>query len=86
MLVNMDDFEFDLDKLTDAFGRMIQEAGLDETDDHQIYNSLTVFIASMIASGLREEYGSDPAQLEAQLKATCEEIAADLEEKTRAFL
>ncbi|ABW68727.1 hypothetical protein [Desulfosudis oleivorans] len=86
MLVNMNDFEFDLDKLVDAFGRMIHEIGLDANDDQQVYNAITVFIASMLASGLKEAYGDDPAQLEDQLKSACKEIATDLEEKTRAFL
>ena len=86
MLVNMNDFEFDLDKLVDAFGQMIHDIGLDANDDQQVYNAITVFIARMIASGLQEAYGDDPGQLEAQLKATCKEIARDLEEKTRAFL
>lgn len=86
MLVNMNDFEFDLDKLVESFGRMIHDVGLDANDDQQVYNAITVFIASMLASGLQEANGDDPGQLEIQLKTTCKEIATDLEEKTRAFL
>lgn len=68
MLVNMNDFEFDLDKLVDAFTGMIHDIEFDETDDQQIYIALTVFIASMIASGLQDAYGDDPAQVERQVR------------------
>lgn len=82
----MDGFEIDLDQLFNAFGQLFQNMDLDESDDHQVYNTITIFIASLIASGLQDEYGNDPAELELQLQNTCSMIADDLEEKVRAFL
>lgn len=85
MIIDIDGLEIDLDKLFDAFTRLFAEMGLDESDDYQVYNTITVFIASLIASSLQEDHGDNPAELEARLQATCSVVAEDLEEKVRAF-
>lgn len=86
MIIDMDDFEIDLDKLTDAFGRMFQELDVDETDDEKIYHHITIFMASMLAAWLQDEYGGNPETLEKHVKKSCGGIAEDLEQKIRAFL
>ena len=86
MIIDLDGFEMDLDQLFNAFGQLFQSMGIDATDEQQIYNTVTVFIASLMASGFHREYGIDPAELELQLQTTCNVFAEDLEEKIRAFL
>ncbi|MFP4039800.1 MAG: hypothetical protein ACLFS7_04585 [Desulfosudaceae bacterium] len=86
MIIDMNDFEIDLEVLVEAFSQMIKDIGLDETDDEQVYNTITVFLASLIAEGLKEAYQDDPDMLEEQIKTTCKDIADDLEQKIRALI
>ncbi len=86
MIIDMDGIEIDLDQLFNAFGQLFQNMDIDGTDEQLIYNTVTVFIASLMASGLHREYGNDPAELELQIQTTCNVFAEDLEEKIRAFL
>ena len=86
MIIDMDGFEIDLDQLFNAFGQLFQNMDIDGTDEQQIYNTVTVFIASLMASGLHREYGNDQAELELQIQTTCNVFAEDLEEKIKAFL
>ncbi|MEW6685566.1 MAG: hypothetical protein AB1393_05100 [Candidatus Edwardsbacteria bacterium] len=86
MIIDIDGFEIDFDKLINSFGRLFQEMGLDGTDKQQVYNTLTVFIASLLASVFRQEYGDDTEKLKENLPEACKTIAEDLETKIRAFL
>ncbi len=86
MIIDMDDFEIDLEELTEAFGRMFQKLDVDETDDEKIYHHVTIFMASMLAAWLQDEYGENPKTLDKQVKESCGAIAEDLEQKIRAFL
>ncbi len=86
MIIDIDGFEMDLDQLFNAFGQLFKKIGIDGTDEQQIYNTVTVFIASLMASGLYREYGNDPDELEPQIQTTCKTIADDMGEKIRAFL
>ena len=86
MIIDIDGFELDFDKLLVAYTKLFKDMGLAEADDQQVYNTITVFLASLIASGLQEAYGDNPAELEVQLQTTCNMIVQDLEEQVRAFL
>lgn len=86
MIIDMDGFEIDLDQLFNAYGQLFKNMGIDGTDEQQIYNTVTVFIASLMASSLHREYGNDPDELELQIQNTCNTIADDMGEKIRIFL
>ena len=86
MIVDIDGFEMDLDQLFNAYGQLFKEIGINGTDEQQVYNTVTVFIASLMASRLHGEYGNDPAELELQIQTVCNMIADDMREKIRAFL
>ena len=86
MIIDLDGFEFDLDNLFDAYTRLFKDMGIDATDDQQVYDTITVFLASLLATGLQETYGDDPAGLETELRKTSHVIVEDLEEKIRMFL
>ena len=85
MIINMGDFVIDLDKLRDSFIRLLKDLELDETNDQQVYHTITVLMASLIASGLQAEY-DDTAKLEEQLQTILKTVAEDLEIKIRALL
>ncbi|MDY6822941.1 MAG: hypothetical protein SWH68_03965 [Thermodesulfobacteriota bacterium] len=85
MIIDMGDFEIDLDALTDAFSRLYKDLGIDEADGRRVYNIVSVYMASVLAAGLLDDHGDAPEMLEAQLQETCQMIADDMAEKIRAF-
>ncbi|MDY6905067.1 MAG: hypothetical protein SWH61_10310 [Thermodesulfobacteriota bacterium] len=85
MIIDMGDFELDLDALTDAFSRLYKDLGIDENDGRKVYNTVSVYMASVLAAGLLDDFGDAPEMLEAQLRETSEMLATDMAEKIRAF-
>ena len=86
MIIDMGDFAIDLDILRDAFVKLLKDMGLDETNDQQVYHTITLIIASLIASGLRAEYDDDVLKLEEKIQTVINTIAEDLEIKIKALL
>lgn len=85
MIIDMGDFEFDLNALTDAFSRLYRDMGIDENDGRKVYNTVSVYMASVLAANLLDDYGDAPEMLEAQLQETVQMLAEDMAEKIRAF-
>ena len=86
MIIDMGEFEIDLEALVEAFSQMIQDIGLDVTDDEHVYNIISVLLATLVGEGIKEAYQDNPEMLEEQIKATSKEIADDIEQKIRALL
>ena len=86
MIIDMGDFAINLDKLRDAFVRLLKDMELDETNDQQVYNTITLILASLFASGLRAEYDDDAIRQEEKIQEVIKTIAEDLEVKIKALL
>ena len=86
MIIDMGEFEIDLEALVEAFSQMIQDIGLDVTDDEHVYNIISVLLATLVGEGIKEAYQDNPEMLEEQIKTTSKEIADDIEQKIRALL
>ena len=86
MIIDMGEFEIDLEALVEAFSQMIQDIGLDVTDDEHVYNTISVLLATLVGEGIKEAYQDNPEMLEEQIKVTSKEIAEDIEQKIRALM
>jgi len=86
MIIDMGEFEIDLEALVEAFSQMIQDIGLDVTDDEHVYNTISVLLATLVGEGIKEAYQDNPEMIEEQIKVTSKEIADDIEQKIRALL